>query len=88
MAFIKASAKHGLLSFTGFVYFFFIYFLFFVSFAVLQRSMAKVHWPPWISLLANFMGTSYICFLKLSIGHQIIPKSLYMPSRIFYVKSV
>ncbi len=29
--------------------------------SLIDRSMVKVHWPPWISLLANFMGTSYIC---------------------------
>ncbi len=27
---------------------------------VLQRSMTKVHWPPWISLFANLTGASYI----------------------------
>ncbi len=31
----------------------------------LETAMAKVHWPPWISLLAKFMGTSYIFILVL-----------------------
>ena len=64
------------------VFLFFVYFWFFLSVLQqiillwllydLQRFITMVHCPPWISLCANFMGTSYILIQGLSGSNQIL----------------
>ena len=54
----------------------FIYLFFF--FTVLQGSMAKVHWPPWISLFANFMGTSYIFMHEKQISSVLTTNDVFL----------